>query len=155
MLAAPKNYKFGTKIYLEGLGVGSVEDRGGAIVNAGNRWYKNDRIDVWVGTGDEGLRRALYWGKRKVKGHIVGEQKTSLNYAVIWDPSWATNSLQQVPAIFNVSLGIGSDTNQVKNLQKLLQELGKYKGEINGEFNEELIKIIHNFMTFIKFLDIY
>jgi 3D (Asp-Asp-Asp) domain-containing protein len=33
MLAAPKDYAFGTRIYIEGLGVGSVEDRGGAIVN--------------------------------------------------------------------------------------------------------------------------
>jgi 3D (Asp-Asp-Asp) domain-containing protein len=33
MLAAPKKYAFGTKIHLEGLGVGMVDDRGGAIVS--------------------------------------------------------------------------------------------------------------------------
>jgi 3D (Asp-Asp-Asp) domain-containing protein len=37
MLAAPGKYGFGTKIYLEGLGVGEVTDRGGAIVAAGKR----------------------------------------------------------------------------------------------------------------------
>ena len=34
MLAAPKSYRFGTRIWVDGLGTGSVEDRGGAIVNA-------------------------------------------------------------------------------------------------------------------------
>jgi 3D (Asp-Asp-Asp) domain-containing protein len=33
MIAAPKGYDFGTKIWVEGFGVGSVEDRGGAIVS--------------------------------------------------------------------------------------------------------------------------
>jgi hypothetical protein len=34
MLAAPKSYSFGTVIHLEGLGTGTVDDRGGAIVKA-------------------------------------------------------------------------------------------------------------------------
>lgn len=34
MVAAPKNYEFGSRINFSGLGVGIVEDRGGAIVNA-------------------------------------------------------------------------------------------------------------------------
>ncbi len=34
MLAAPKSYTFGTRIEFDGLGVGIVEDRGGAIVEA-------------------------------------------------------------------------------------------------------------------------
>jgi 3D (Asp-Asp-Asp) domain-containing protein len=67
MLAAPKHYEFGTVIHLEGLGTGTVDDRGGAIVKAGERGYEHDRIDVWMGYGDEGLRKALAWGKRKIK----------------------------------------------------------------------------------------
>jgi 3D (Asp-Asp-Asp) domain-containing protein len=34
MIAAPKTYDFGTRIDFDGLGVGIVEDRGGAIVKA-------------------------------------------------------------------------------------------------------------------------
>ncbi len=49
MIAAPKSYAFGTKVYIEGLGVGSVEDRGGAIVPAGFRGYEHDRVDIWMG----------------------------------------------------------------------------------------------------------
>ncbi len=70
MLAAPKAYPFGTKIYLEGLGIGTVTDRGGAIVEAGNRGQNYDRIDVWMGHGEEGLRRAMKWGIRTVSGEV-------------------------------------------------------------------------------------
>ena len=71
MLAAPKTYTFGTKIVFEGLGAGIVEDRGGAIVTAGERGQSYDRIDIWMGQGETGLRRALIWGRRKVTGTIV------------------------------------------------------------------------------------
>ena len=71
MLAAPKNYSFGTKIMLEGLWVGVVEDRGGAIVSSWNRGYEYDRIDVWMGYGEEWLIRARNWGKRKIKGTVL------------------------------------------------------------------------------------
>jgi peptidoglycan hydrolase-like protein with peptidoglycan-binding domain/3D (Asp-Asp-Asp) domain-containing protein len=70
MIAAPKDYPFGTKIYIPGIGVGTVADRGGAIISN----YKDkvfctseaggcdrvDRLDLWMGHGDLGLSRALY-----------------------------------------------------------------------------------------------
>ena len=37
MLAAPSSYSFGTRIDFDGLGVAIVEDRGGAIVEAGEK----------------------------------------------------------------------------------------------------------------------
>ena len=67
MVAAPKNYAFGTKINLDGIGVVSVHDRGGAI-GAGDGY---DRIDIWMGYGDEGLARTLAWGRREITGTIV------------------------------------------------------------------------------------
>lgn len=67
MLAGPKNYKFWTKIYLPWLGVGQIEDRWQAIVNAWQRWEKFDRIDIWVGKWDQALMRALtFWKQVKV-----------------------------------------------------------------------------------------
>ena len=90
MLAAPGKYSFWTKIELDWLGIGSVEDRGGAIVPAGERGYSHDRIDIWMGTWDEGLRRAMYWGKRKVAGRIVSSvSNTTLDYSTIPAPTWA------------------------------------------------------------------
>ena len=44
MIAAPKNYQFGTKVYLQWLWVWDIQDRGWAIVNAWERWYKHDRL---------------------------------------------------------------------------------------------------------------
>ena len=67
MVAAPKNYTFGTKINLDGIGVVSVHDRGGAI-GAGDGY---DRIDIWMGYGDAGLARTLAWGRREITGTIV------------------------------------------------------------------------------------
>lgn len=66
MLAAPKNYPFGTRVKIPGLGVGEVHDRGGAILSGDNY----DRIDVWMGHGEEGLARALNWGARTVEGEV-------------------------------------------------------------------------------------
>lgn len=66
MLAAPKTYPFGTRVKIPGLGVGEVHDRGGAIL-AGKDY---DRIDVWMGSGEEGLSRALNWGARVVQGEV-------------------------------------------------------------------------------------
>ena len=66
MLAAPKTYPFGTRVKIPGLGVGEVHDRGGAIL-AGKDY---DRIDVWMGRGEEGLARALNWGARFVEGEV-------------------------------------------------------------------------------------
>ena len=66
MLAAPKTYPFGTRVNIPGLGVGEVHDRGGAIL--AHKDY--DRIDVWMGHGEEGLARALNWGARIVHGEV-------------------------------------------------------------------------------------
>ncbi len=71
MIAAPKSYDFGTHIFFPGLGVGTVEDRGGAIVEAWDRGQAYDRIDIWMGYGEAGLRRAMLWGRRQVTGKII------------------------------------------------------------------------------------
>lgn len=55
-IAADTNvYPFGTRMYVEGYGWGTVEDRGGAI--------KGRRLDLYFETHEE----ALQWGRRKVK----------------------------------------------------------------------------------------
>ena len=80
MLAAPKTYNFGTKIWVEWFGIGSVEDRGGAIVPAGMRGNAHDRIDIWMGHGEEWLARALAWGRRPVKARIYTSRKVAITF---------------------------------------------------------------------------
>lgn len=126
-LAAPKNYSFGTKIYIDGLGVGVVEDRGWAIVNAGKRWYEYDRIDVWMWYGDEWRIRAIKWWKRTVLGNKVDE---STQLSIAFDNS---------PLNKYFDLTVNAQNPQKENviqLQELFQEIGKYNGEINGEFDD-------------------
>jgi 3D (Asp-Asp-Asp) domain-containing protein len=49
MLAAPRKYPFGTRVYIPGYGISEVQDRGGAIRAAGERVngkvLKYDRFD--------------------------------------------------------------------------------------------------------------
>ncbi len=146
MLAWPKNYKFWTKIHLEWLWVWVIEDRWWAIVNAWNRGYSYDRIDVWVGYGDEGLRRALYWGKRTVKWNIVKQNtQTTLDYNNISAPTWVTKNFKKIPNIFNTWIGKDSDQKLVNNLKKFLISIWVYTGEMNGIYSSDLIDFIYDF----------
>lgn len=54
LIAAPRSFQFGTRIYIPGYGLASVEDRGGAI--------QGNRLDVYFSTHEE----ALKWGRRKL-----------------------------------------------------------------------------------------
>lgn len=167
MLAAPGKYSFGTKIYLEGLGIWAVEDRGWAIVPAGERWYSYDRIDVWMGYGDEGLLRANFWGKRKVYGYVVDEHNnTNIDYTSVPAPSWATTGLQKVasvsstntleknntpeqvinetPEVFSISLGIWSNSDLITQMQEVFVELGYIK-ETTWEYDTATISAVYDF----------
>jgi len=164
MLAAPAKYWFGTKIYLDGLGIGSVEDRGGAIVPAGQRWYSYDRIDVWMGYGDEGLRRANFWGKRTVYGYVVDSwNTTSIDYTQVPAPGWAVTGLKKagttttistpvisenyapIPetTIFDISLAKWSDTEYISEMQSVFEELWyMWDDYSDGEYDEVTIDSI-------------
>ncbi len=72
MIAAPREYPFGTKMDIPGIGIVAVHDRGGAIVSSNDKEGVFDRLDIWMGYGDEGLKRALRWGKRKVEVTVYG-----------------------------------------------------------------------------------
>lgn len=72
MVAAPKSYAFGTKLNIPGIGTVAVHDRGGAIVTNSGANGVYDRLDIWMGWGDEGLKRALNWGKRNVDVTVYG-----------------------------------------------------------------------------------
>lgn len=162
MLAAPAKYSFGTKIYLDGLGIGSVEDRGGAIVPAGERGYGHDRIDVWMGYGDEWLQRALFWGKRKVMGYVVDSGNTpTINYTDIptsvsltpWSSSNSYSLAQESKkikldeTIFSTPLNKESTGADVKRLQEILFELSYFQNEsfITGKYDRDTIDAIYNF----------
>lgn len=111
MLAAPKGYSFGTKIWVEGFGVGSVEDRGGAIVPTGTRGNAFDRVDIWMGYGEEGLGRALAWGRRTVKArkYVSNQTAVTFDFSKI-KPANLSKSVAKVnkPTTDTVSLSLSS-----------------------------------------------
>jgi len=166
MLAAPGKYSFGTKIYLDGLGIGSVEDRGWAIVPAGERGYSHDRIDVWMWYGDEGLRRANFWGKRKVYWYVVDPHNaTTINYKNVPAPNWAITWLKlawstttittpispvlieaPIPTIFDTSLSTSSDSESISEMQSIFKELWYMTREFtDGLYDEATIDNIVDF----------
>ncbi|EKD30393.1 MAG: hypothetical protein ACD_78C00069G0002 [uncultured bacterium (gcode 4)] len=160
MLAGPKTYAFGTKIYLEGLGVGTVDDRGGAIVSSGSRGYDADRLDIWMGQGEEGLRRALSWGKRSVIGKIISKKEETdtktidLSQVKITKINTATYKKQQeqkvteieeVLNIFNSAISKNTEVEKIQELQTILSRLSYYSGAIDGKNSKILENAIYDF----------
>ena len=136
MLAAPKNYAFGTKIQLDWIWVGEVADRGGAIVPAWERWFKHDRIDVWMWHGEEWLRRAMYWGNRVIKWRVIApEADVSINLANHPAPLWATNHLKKAPSsIYQKAIGKHSPVQDIQELQRMLKKQWLYSWAIDWDY---------------------
>lgn len=130
MAAAPKNFPFGTKMEIPGLGIVAVHDRGGAI--------KNNRIDIWMGQGEEGLRRAIGWGMRTLPVTVYGVDP-NIHEAVDW--SWVplANLSEFLPKTkeFSLNLAEEDEGENVKQLQLSLQKAGFFKGEVTGYFGKE------------------
>lgn len=172
MIAAPKTYAFGTKIKLEGLGIGTVTDRGGAIVKAGEGGQEFDRIDVWMGYGEPALRRALKWGVRVVSGEVLTDSNTPDSiYFDSMSPDIASMSPQQriqetitkdgtkqmiaeVEAIseqdelsnsFPGIMGRGAEGIPVKILQSALKQLGYYKLSLSGVYDGDTMDALLRF----------
>lgn len=59
IIAAPPQIPFGTKIFVPGYGIATVQDRGGKIIG--------DRLDVYFDSHKEAVR----WGKRNLKIKII------------------------------------------------------------------------------------
>lgn len=61
LIAAPRPFQFGTKMFIPGYGMASVEDRGGAITK--------NRLDVYFDSHE----KALEWGRQVLQVTIYGE----------------------------------------------------------------------------------
>jgi 3D (Asp-Asp-Asp) domain-containing protein len=65
-IAMPKEYEFGTKLYLEGMGVFENQDTGGAIKRINSNTIK---VDMYIPNASEKYLKKL--GINKVRGKIV------------------------------------------------------------------------------------
>ena len=150
MLAAPSTYPFGTRVTIPGLGVGEVHDRGGRI----NAYKSHDRIDIWMGRGEEGLSRALNWGARLIEGEVYfspHQVEPGLSYSSISSKltdsriKQLMNKTVQSPKVFDKPETSTATTvaqpvnkvNETEELQKALTTFGYYHGDINGVYDEQ------------------
>lgn len=63
-------FAYGTRIFVPGYGIAEVWDTGSAITQ--------DRLDVFLGWGEEGLEKACQWGKQCLK--VVVLKKGGIKY---------------------------------------------------------------------------
>ena len=151
MIAAPKNYKFGTKICLDNLGCGSVHDRGGAIVNKGVRNKAvHDRIDYWMGYGTDGLERSLDWGVRSVGGSFShgSARKRGLTERRKEVSPILLEILRQKEekSLFYKNLYPGANKISVKKLKESLSFLKFFRGNLKGtQYDTSVRKAVLNF----------
>lgn len=147
MIAAPKTYEFGTKMYIPGVGMTAVHDRGGAIKQAGELGNAYDRLDIWMGHGGEGLRRALGWGKRTVEVMVYGV-KPEVEEAVYFEQYlYVENLATQTflnPLEFPNDIYYGSSGEEVQKMQQYLVDWG-YLAEANGFYGSDTAQAIFEF----------
>jgi peptidoglycan hydrolase-like protein with peptidoglycan-binding domain/3D (Asp-Asp-Asp) domain-containing protein len=148
MIAAPSSYPFGTKMNIPGIGIVAVHDRGGAIVHAGERGQSYDRLDVWMGYGDQGLSRALNWGKRSVQVTVYGIDpglKENVYLAGFTEAEKFIENIISEQKVFKDDLWFGESGDKVKELQQYLTDLGYYKGKIDGFYGDPVYKAVIQF----------
>ncbi|MFC1647558.1 peptidoglycan-binding protein [Patescibacteria group bacterium] len=148
MIAAPSTYAFGTKMNIPGIGMVAVHDRGGAIVNAGERGQSYDRLDIWMGYGDKGLSRALNWGKRSVEVTVYGIDpniKENVYLEGFTEAEKFIRSIVNEQKIFKDDLWFGQSGDKVKELQDYLEDLGYYRGKMDGYYGDAVYKAVVQF----------
>jgi hypothetical protein len=133
MIAAPKNYKFWTKIYLEWIWVWVVEDRWGSIVNAWDKWHEFDRIDIWMWYWYEWLIRAKNWWQREVYWEILDD-----NFDYKYNITFNDNISDKYPFIKQNKYGL-SLYNTLK-LDKIVNELNS---RVRKKSKDSIVYIIN------------
>lgn len=110
-----------------------------------------------MGQGEEGLRRALSWGKRSVTGKIIGDDEATDQEAIdfsrvkIAKISAAVYKKQQaerdseVANIFNTLIDRNTNPDKIKELQIILSRLSYYTGDIDGKYSKSIENAIYNF----------
>lgn len=136
--AAPPRFPFGTKMKIPGFGEVAIHDRGGAI--------KSNRLDIWVGSGEEGLSRALGWGMRTVEVTVYGIDpniKESVNFTDI--PMADLSAFLPRTKYFKTNLALEDEGEKVRALQESLKKLGYFHTETTGYFGKETEKAVIEF----------
>ncbi len=155
MAAAPKEYPFGTRITLPGIGTVAVHDRGGAINVLDSGVH---RLDLWVGKGEEGLARALAFGVRRVKATVYplgsAMPEEHLDLASLTAPLETLKSFRVAESsLSSLRAEKGDKSMSVKLLQQELKLLGYLDAAPNGNFGDATEAAIKDFQKDYDILD--
>lgn len=133
MAAGPASYAFGTRVSLPGIGNVTVHDRGGAIVEQD----KTDRLDLWMGSGEEGLARALAFGVQHVHGTVyppgTEQPKEQLSFNDFAAPLDRLSPYAEATLI-ETDAKTGDHSWSVRLLQDLLKTAGVFDQPVTGLF---------------------
>jgi len=121
MIAAPGSYVFGTRIYIPWRWIGQIEDRWGAIVEAGERNEAFDRLDFWAWKGEDWLDAALRFWVRYFDAYVCPKN-------VWWTDLWFTFTRvpleRKLPAsLRDIDLSPGTVSTWTPILQRYLKTL--------------------------------
>ncbi len=125
-IAAPSHYKFGTKIELEWLWIGTVEDRWWAIVRRWVKWHEYDRLDIWMWYWDAWLEKALQWWVRTVKWKIL-PQTAKNTITAVWERNDTRKHLAK-------EIWPDSGPEKIEKMQLLFIKAKLYTWKINGKY---------------------
>ncbi len=147
MAAGPASYPFGTRISVPGIGVVTVQDRGSAIKTGSGA----DRLDIWMGAGEEGLARALAYGQRHVTGTVypVGgtqpPEKVDLS-AVAPQFGFLQSYAVAQTDLLSIRPKNGDHGYSVQMLQDTLREIGYFTRSLSGNFGDQTTQALSNFL---------
>ncbi len=136
LLAAAPRIPYGTTICLPGFGCGTKHDTGQAIVNQGDRSLATyDRVDVWAGWGEPGLRRAVDWGVQSVPATLFPPQSGLVDYFPLNGPLGQTPALTTPTAHWSQQpLSVGSRGPTVRQLQSFLRTGDHFHHDLTDYF---------------------
>lgn len=150
MIAAPRELAFGTKLNIEGMGIGTVHDRGGAIIKNGKAGYP--RLDVWMGHGDEGLKRALSFGKQVRTVRSLGVNRSVNDNLSLGGVKMAKSfkfPTQQKTVTKKVLVAskkpVKVVNSKLMDTKKYLKELGFYNANVNDVLDADALNSINLF----------
>ncbi len=150
MIAGPVSYSFGTVIDLPELGVGTVHDRGGRIIEWGEDIH---RIDLWMGYGEPGLARAMAWGVRTVRGTVypVGAENVPAEKFSLENFNSDSAMLAGLPKSDPTELirlaQFGDREYSVRILQSSLKNLGYFSETPTGQFGSVTQDALRRFQS--------
>lgn len=147
MMAASNRYAYLTKICVPGFGCGQVHDRGQAIVDKGERdLARHDRLDLWMGYGEEGLLRALSWGVKHLDCETFPSDspvRVGVNFEAVMPIYQILNIPQR--KFYTENLRHGMEGSSVEELQTVMAKLGYYQGVIDGIYDYDLRQAVLSF----------